>query len=269
MSMTMELLCRLIEENNIPRDVYFVGDFDACGIDPVDMDGVYYDRENNTMYFTQGDEQGHESLETLYTPNLIKIGDISVYPVRCIHGYGLEKRFKEEIKAAGEFESFYGIREEDSFYDEIKLRRPLFYCIKIRGEFIGYIGFAGDEDALELEIYIFEEYRNKGYGSRVLKKLIDVAFKEGLWKEKEEMTSILNPPRAVWKEEKVFPKKLISTVRVENENSQRMMKACGFIENTEVAAIFRGFIGEDDEVFDPVEVKEYYLTKEQYLKGER
>lgn len=90
-----------------------------------------------------------------------------------------------------------------------------------------------------------------------------------MWKGKKEIMLESNPPRVAWQEEKVFPTKLISTVRVENEYSQRMMTACGFIENNDAAAIFRGYISEDDAVSDPVEVKEYYLTKEQYMKGQR
>jgi predicted NUDIX family phosphoesterase len=81
-----------------------------------------------------------------------------------------------------------------------------------------------------------------------------MAFKDGLLKENKK---------------RIIPTELVSTVRVENEYSRRMMEACGFIENNEAAAIFRGVISEDGEVFDPVEVKEYYLTKEQYMKGQR
>ena len=49
-----------------------------------------------------------------------------------------------------------------------------------------------------------------------------------------------------------------------------MMRACGFSENKEVAAEFVAFIGEDKK-FDaePIELKEYYLTKELYLARER
>ena len=246
--MTMELLCQIIEENNIPRDVHFMSD-SGWECDPTEMDGVYYDRENNTMYFTQGGDQNYERFETLYTPDLIKIGDINVFPAASIHGIGLDDRFKTEIKTAGEFESYYGIPETDEIYDHIELRKPLFYCIKIKESFIGYVGFNGDENALEPEIYIFKQYRNKGYGSRVLKKFVDMAFKDGLLKENKKA---------------IIPKKLVSTVRIENEYSRQMMKACGFVENNEAAAIFMGVISEDGEVFDPVEVKEYYLTKEQY-----
>ena len=83
----------------------------------------------------------------------------------------------------------------------------------------------------------------------MLKKFVDMAFKDGLLKENKKA---------------IIPKKLVSTVRIENEYSRQMMKACGFVANNEAAAIFMGVISEDGEVFDPVEVKEYYLTKEQY-----
>ncbi len=53
------------------------------------------------------------------------------------------------------------------------------------------------------------------------------------------------------------------------DGGNTIMTACGFIENNDAVAIFRGYISEDDEVFVPVKVKEYYLTKEQYMKGQR
>ena len=271
--MTMELLNKIIEDNNIPSDVHFMSD-SGWECDPTEMDGVYYNRENNTIVFTQGtcadrEYEQSDEWEILYAPGLIKLDDLEVYPTYSSMANRLTETFKREIKSAGEFEMYYGIRETDGLYDEIRLRRPLFFCIKIRGEIIGYIGFTGDENVLEPEIYIFKQYRNKGYGSRVLKKFVDMAFKEGLRKGKKEIMLESNPPIVAWQEEKVFPTKLISTVRVENEYSQRMMTACGFIENNDAVAIFRGYISEDDEVFVPVKVKEYYLTKEQYMKGQR
>ena len=189
------------------------------------------------------------------TMSLIKVGDINVIPATSIYGYGLEDRFKEEIKAAGEFEIYFGVHETENNYAYIRLRRPLFYCIKIKKDIIGYIGFTEEAGTLEPEIYIFKQYRNKGFGSRVLKKFIDIAFNEGLTKERN------------GKEEKIFPEKMVSTVRVENEYSRRMMTTCGFIENEEASAMFRVFIGEDGE-FEPIDVKEYYLTKKQYLRVE-
>lgn len=191
-----------------------------------------------------------------------------MYPVSSSMSIGVTEAFKKELKAAGDFESYYGIRETEEAYKKIDLRRPLFYCIKIKGSLIGYIGFNGDENVLEPEIYIFEQYRYKGYGSRVLKRFVDIAFKEGLVKSWQEENQEDTPPGYVWKKAMVFPTKLVSTVRVENTYSRRMMKACGFDENEDVAMKFVVFIGEADD-FDAgfIEVKEYYLTKEQYLEG--
>ena len=76
----------------------------------------------------------------------------------------------------------------------------MFYSINIKGNIIGYIGFEGDENVLEPEIYIFKKYSNKGYGSRVLKKLIDLAFKEGLVKKWREENDECKLPRYTWKE---------------------------------------------------------------------
>lgn len=33
---------------------------------------------------------------------------------------------------------------------------------------------------MELEIYLFKPYRNKGYGTCVLKRFVDIAFKEAI-----------------------------------------------------------------------------------------
>ena len=100
-------------------------------------------------------------------------------------------------------------------YKAIDLRRPMFYSIKKKDCFIGYIGFwfHEDENKLEPEIYIFRQYRNKGYGTRVLNKFIDMAFKDGLpkicWEKNEEGTL----PRYSKKEEMIFPSKLEAAVR--------------------------------------------------------
>ena len=58
--MTMELLCRIIEENNIPKDVHFISDSEReCNA--TEMDGLHYNRESNTIVFTQdGDKRDYE-----------------------------------------------------------------------------------------------------------------------------------------------------------------------------------------------------------------
>ncbi len=269
--MTMEILFRIIKENNIPKDVHFMSD-SGWECDATEMDGVFYHRENNTIVFTQGgcsdrEYEQSDGWEILYVPELIKLGEIEVYPVTNSMAYDVTEAFKKEIKAAGDFESYYGIHETEDAYNKIDLRRSLFYCMKIKGNFIGYIGFNGDENILEPEIYIFEQYRHKGYGERVLKKFIDIAFKDGLVKEWREENEEGKTSGYIWKKEMLFPTKLVSTVRVENIYSRQMMKACGFKENKNVATEFITFIGEGDELdADFIEVVEYDLTKDQYLE---
>lgn len=51
--MTFNELKKLLADNNIPDDVHFESDSGwECG--PTEMDGVFYNRENNTIVFTQG-----------------------------------------------------------------------------------------------------------------------------------------------------------------------------------------------------------------------
>lgn len=59
----MELLERIIKENNIPKDVHFMSD-SGWECDPTEMDGVFYNRQSNTIVFTQGglSERRYEGL---------------------------------------------------------------------------------------------------------------------------------------------------------------------------------------------------------------
>lgn len=224
----------------------------------------------NTIVFTQSEYSELEydqsdDREILYSPELIKMQGLEAYPVTSLLSVGITDEFKKELKAAGDFEQFYGVTENDGRYKVINLNRPLYYSIKIKGSFIGYIGFNGDSDALEPEIYIFKQYRNKGYGTIVLKKFIELAFTDGLlrtWKEKNIDAEYYG---YIWKNELVHPSKIISTVRVENIHSQKMMFACGFHEINEMATIVIPYL--NDEVKTKIgllAVKEYELTKEEY-----
>ena len=138
-----------------------------------------------------------------------------MYPVSSLMSLGITEAFKKELKEAGDFEEYYGFDGTEDAYEAINLRRPMFYSIKKKDCFIGYIGFwfHEDENKLEPEIYIFRQYRNKGYGTRVLNKFIDMAFKDGLpkiWWEKNEEGTL---PRYGKKVEMIFPSKLEAAVR--------------------------------------------------------
>ena len=57
--MTMELLERIMEENNIPKDVHFMND-SGWECDPTEMNGVFYNRQSNTIIFTQSGTSDRE-----------------------------------------------------------------------------------------------------------------------------------------------------------------------------------------------------------------
>ncbi len=204
------------------------------------------------------------TVESKDMTELIKIGDIEVYPsFHNMMSYGLTEKFRKELKSAGDFEDYYGFCGTDDDYNKIDLKRPLFYSLKIKGKFIGYIGFSDYGDVLELEIYIFKQYRNKGYGTKVLNKFIEIAFNDGLlkkWSEENEKGF------CEVKSERVFPVKLMSSVRVENTPSQNMMVNCGFKENTEPFCILVAFM-DDNKIHNSVEVKEYILYKKEWVSS--
>lgn len=52
--MTLELLNKIYEENDIPKDALLMSDSGwECGA--TDMDGVFYSKADNTVFITQGD----------------------------------------------------------------------------------------------------------------------------------------------------------------------------------------------------------------------
>ena len=137
--MTMELLERIIEENNIPKDVHFMSD-SGWECDPTEMNGVFYNRQSNTIVFTQSgiserEYEKSEEWEILYDPNLIKLEGLEVYPVTSVASSRITEDFRKALKEAGDFEQYYGIQETEDKYDEIDLRwHPLFYSIQMKGE---------------------------------------------------------------------------------------------------------------------------------------
>lgn len=50
--MTYALLTEIIEENHIPKNVKLMSD-SGWECDETEMDGIFYNKENNTLIFTQ------------------------------------------------------------------------------------------------------------------------------------------------------------------------------------------------------------------------
>lgn len=51
--MTLELLNKIYEENDVPKDALLMSD-SGWECDATDMDGVFYSKEHNTVFITQG-----------------------------------------------------------------------------------------------------------------------------------------------------------------------------------------------------------------------
>lgn len=77
--MTFELLTKIIEENNIPKDVKLMSD-SGWECNETEMDGIFYNSEENTLIFTQKGDQ----YDKWYEPEGWK----------CV--YGFLKDFKDE-----------------------------------------------------------------------------------------------------------------------------------------------------------------------------
>lgn len=135
--MTMELLERIMEENNIPKDVHFMSD-SGWECDPTEMNGVFYNRQSNTIIFTQSgtsdrEYEASEDWEILYDPDLIKVEGLEVYPVTNVASGRITEDFKKAIKEAGDFELYYGIQETEDKYDEIDFNwRPFFTAFRLK-----------------------------------------------------------------------------------------------------------------------------------------
>ena len=180
------------------------------------------------------------------------------FPLSVECGDKYDKIFLKEVKKAGDFEMYFGFPASRKAYADIHLNRPYFYCIRLGGSYIGYIGFSVNEkeNSMEPEIYIFQDYRNKGYGTKVLLKMAEIVFRDGLpnFKDVEDETIIC-------------PSKLVSTVRVENIPSKKLMEKCGFNIDPEVESDVL-FITDlkKEEIVNAFEVHRYTLTKEDFLK---
>ena len=137
----------------------------------------------------------------------------------------------------------------------------MYYCIKRDDVPLGYIGFnrVEDEDVLESEIYIFQDYRGQGVGSRVLRGMVEKAFCDGLPSFNREL----------YDDNPLFsPSRIISPVRVEDEPSRKLVEKSGFSKNKNAVMAVRLIKAIDSEdIIGSVEVTEYSLSKEELTKN--
>jgi RimJ/RimL family protein N-acetyltransferase len=263
--MTFEKLEEIIDENDIPHNVILMSD-SGWEVDATHMDGVFYNKDENTIVFTQsGDElesYADESWKWLWSDlfekningSVLCSDEIRLVPLGLYSK--LEDSFKEELRKTGEFESFYGLTESEYLYSQIQLVRPLFFKIWLNGKTgpkaIGYLGLNIKYDVCEAEIYVFKDYREKGYGKLALRTLIDELIQKEL--------KVFN--REKREKEVYMPRKIIASVRIENEAANALMLACGFKRKDDAAVAFHAAVNPEEEMEKMVQVIPYEIDLE-------
>ncbi len=130
---------------------------------------------------------------------------------------------KREVVNANEFEMYYGLKCTPETLAQIDLADPLFFDIEIHdmpgGDMkiydgsVGYIGLTERKDGVyEAEIYIYPNFRRRGYALEAVNVLLDRAFC-GLLKEDSESINV---------------REITASVRIENEPSRALMQKIGF-----------------------------------------
>lgn len=268
--MTFEKLNELIVKYNIPSSVKLMSD-SGWECDATDMDGIYYNKEQNILVFTQGigQEDYLEPEWSLLWTDTTKGNINNYFYIDTSNGNKLrlnstdyicsffKEKFIKELKDNDEFENYYGIKETqekiDFLMQNLNLCQPLYWTIQVlnntKYESIGYIGFNIQDRDFDIEIYIFKKYRNKGYGKAVLKTLVKFAF-EGRLKVYDTKKRIMNP---------FIPKSIKATVRKENEISQALMKSCGF-RRSEDGPIGLMMIPDDNDEVEFIDTIEYIYS---------
>ena len=239
--MTFEKLQQIINKNKIPPNVTLMSD-SGWECDPTHMDGIYYNKDKNIIVFTQSGvscESNYydapewkliwsDRAEQNFNKSIMdELQKIILTPVFSFVN-NVEKLFKEEM--LHENEQYYGVKKSKEEVNEISLKHPLFWEIRIHDDKfiwntpIGYIGLRTDdirEKSCELEIYILKNYRKKGYGKLALKTLLDAVISmKVLVFDVDELV------------EKPFtPEEIKATVREENKASIGLLESCGFVED--------------------------------------
>lgn len=157
----------------------------------------------------------------------------------------IDERILEEIRFAGEYEFYFGVKETPEFSKMFTINRPLFYAVyqKEDDALIGYVGLHDTMDYYEPEIYIFKKSRGQGYGTEALRALLGAA-----WRGIIKLNNKADASGASCIE---------ATVRKENLASQRMLEKVGFQQ---------GYIGfgmsAEEESDDFISILGYVLHKE-------
>ncbi len=148
-----------------------------------------------------------------------------------------------QIIAADEFEFYFGIDNSEINRKQFSVYKKGFYNIFDReNNLVGYVGVHREETDYEVEIYIFAQYRRRGFAKETLSAIIDAAFSGEIEAITEDFEAI------------------VSSVREENLPSRAMMESIGFGEENQIF----GFFIVDDMNFVNLKLVYYRLTREKF-----
>ena len=166
----------------------------------------------------------------------------------------VDAKIRKEIHRAGEFELYFGVPETPERLMQFTTNQEQFFSIYERetGAYIGYLGLFEHGEQWELEIYIFQQYRNQGYGTEALYGIL-FSFFAGL-------LSIDKSDRI----ERIQPEEIEATVRKENMASCRMLEKIGFRKDESLVGWLVIYPDEeDDDNYSKISIARYTLTKQE------
>ena len=150
-----------------------------------------------------------------------------------------------QIIAADEFEFYFGICNSETNRKNFTVKQNGFYNIFDReNNLVGYVGVHREESDYEVEIYIFAQYRRRGFATETLTAIIGAAFSG----EIETITEDFE--------------KIVSSVRKENQPSRAMMEKFGFVKGEEHTVFFI----DTNQKFVNLELVNYFITRERFSK---
>lgn len=143
---------------------------------------------------------------------------------------GIDALILNQIRRAGEFEMYLCLPDLEHITKKFTICKENYFAImeKETNTIVGYLGISQGLDYWEHEIYIFQEYRRRGYAFETLQAILNALFAGSL-----QLSSEAEPPVTIG-----------ASVRVENIPSQKLLTKLGFSKEPDSYHLFVMF-GED------------------------
>lgn len=162
--------------------------------------------------------------------------------------------FMKMLRQEGDFRVFAGVDLTEKnilmFTDYFESKNFCCYAVfekkHIDREMIGYVGIGKQKQQIEVEFYLSKLYRNRGYCTEALGRLIKEALAGRLlWNNEDGRKS------------KLIVDTLYATTIADNLSAVRVLEKCGFIKNPKIIPVFQLFIDPDNSTVYQNDIAEY------------